>query len=64
MTKHEQVSVNLLSVQKHALKQLAEVEGETMSVIIRRLIREEAVAKGIWPENDANVGEPALDNDT
>ena len=37
----------VLSRDKQALRRLAQVEGETMSVVLRRLIREEARRRGL-----------------
>ena len=45
----ETLSLKVLRRDKAALRLLAAAEGETMSVIVRRLIREEVRRHGLWP---------------
>jgi hypothetical protein len=47
MRKH--VGIVVLPKHKEALRLLAEANGEAMSVTMRRLIREEAQRRGLWP---------------
>ncbi len=50
--KTERLNVILLARDKHALKQLAEQEGEAMAVVIRKLIRKAAKQEKNYQEAD------------
>jgi len=43
------LTVAVMGVHKRALERLAEQDGETQAVIVRRLIRQEAQERGLWP---------------
>lgn len=43
------LNVKVLQEHKFALRELARCEGESMSVTLRRLIKDAALAKGLWP---------------
>ena len=45
----ESLNVKVLKSHKIALKNLARLEGEPMSVVLRGLIRNEAQKRGVWP---------------
>jgi len=47
MSKRAQITFNVLPAQKAALEQIAQAEGEPVSVILRRLIRETAHERGL-----------------
>lgn len=47
MRKTERVSFKLTPSEQYALRQLAKAEGEQMSVVLRRLIREACIIHGI-----------------
>jgi hypothetical protein len=47
--KTEHVKALLTSSHKAALRRIAILDGEPTSVILRRLIREEAARRGMWP---------------
>lgn len=49
MSEPERLGFKLLRRDKEALRRLASVEGEAMSVVVRRLIRNEARRHGLWP---------------
>ena len=52
MGETERLGFKLLPRDKDALRRLTSAEGETMSVVVRRLIREEARRCGLWPVQD------------
>lgn len=43
------LNIRVLREHKSALYALAKCEGESMSVTLRKLIKEAALAKGVWP---------------
>lgn len=43
-----------------ALKQLSAMTGETQSVVVRRLIRQEAQRRGVWPTADRPAEAPEV----
>lgn len=45
----EKLSVNVLPCDKAILRRMAATDGETMAVLVRRLIRQEARERGLWP---------------
>jgi hypothetical protein len=47
--KQERLGIVLRSRDKAAARRLAEVEGESIACVVRRLIRNEAERRGIWP---------------
>jgi hypothetical protein len=49
LSKTEPLNVKVLPEYKFALRALARLESESVSVIIRRLIRQEAQEHGVWP---------------
>ena len=53
MCETERLALNVLRRDKDALRQLAAVEGEAMSVVVRRLIRQAARERGLLPPPDA-----------
>ena len=54
----EEFGLVMSSVEKQALKHLAEVEGGlSQAALLRRLIRQEARKRGLWPEAQAQ-GQP------
>jgi len=50
MAKHVRVSLNMLPIHRQALEEIANADGEGLSVVLRRLIRDEAKTRGLWPE--------------
>ena len=44
----ERISMNISKSDKTALRLLAELEGETMSVLIRRILRKELEIRGLF----------------
>lgn len=46
----DRLSLKVLQVDKAALKHLARIEGETMSVLVRRILRDEFKRRGILEE--------------
>jgi hypothetical protein len=60
MHKSERLSVKLLPDQKAALEDLAQREGESVAVVLRRMIRSEAQRAGLLTTDsaptDANAG--------
>jgi hypothetical protein len=50
-------ALKLAQRDKEALRKIATKEGETMAVVVRRLIREAARKRGLLP-SEANGGEP------
>jgi hypothetical protein len=46
MCKRERLAINVLPAHKRAIEQMAQADGERMSVILRQLIRKEAKARG------------------
>jgi len=57
MEKRESIGLVMLPSHKEALRRLAEVQGEAMAVVVRRLIREEAGRRGFWPPTSAESQE-------
>jgi hypothetical protein len=49
MQRVESIMVSLTPLEKQVARSLALAEGESVSVIVRRLIRTEAKARGLWP---------------
>jgi len=49
LTDIERVNFRVLLAHKIALQNLARLEGEPMSVVLRGLIRNEAQQRGVWP---------------
>jgi len=47
--KTESINVKLLPNYKDSLQALAMVDAESLSVVMRRLIREAALSEGLWP---------------
>lgn len=47
--KDDRLVLKVLASDKTALRRLAEAEGEAMAVVVRRLIREEAKRRHLWP---------------
>ena len=50
----ERLSLKVLQTDKAALRRLARSEGEPMSVIVRRILREEFKRRGLWSPTDTN----------
>ena len=48
----DRLSFKMLRVDKAALRQCALAQGETMSVIVRRILRDGLKRRGFWPPND------------
>jgi hypothetical protein len=48
----ERLALKVLQRDKEALRRLAAAEGEAMSVVVRRLIRQAARERGLWPPVD------------
>ena len=48
------LNVKVLQEHKDALRALAALDGETMSVILRRLIKEAAIKKEVWSDCELN----------
>jgi hypothetical protein len=63
--KTERLSVKVLQADKMALEQMAKADGESMAVIVRRLIREAAKERGLSPTNPglSHPGEGDLPTD-
>lgn len=57
----DRLIVRILPSHKKALRRLAELEGEPVSVTLRRLIRAEAERKGVWPQTEHTEGEAEND---
>ena len=55
--KNERLVVKMLPSDKAALRRLAAAEGEAMAVIVRRLIREAAGRRGLWPPGERQQSE-------
>jgi hypothetical protein len=54
----EHIGVAALPAHKAALRRLAAANGESMAVVVRRLIREEAQRCGCWPPTGmSEIGE-------
>ncbi len=51
----EKLSINVLPRDKEILRRMAAADGETMAVIVRRLIRQEARERGLWPVLNQSV---------
>jgi predicted transcriptional regulator len=49
MTKTERLTVKVLPAHKQALERIAEREDTSSAAIMRRLIRQEAERRGVWP---------------
>ena len=49
LIKTEPLNVKVLPEHKQALRALARLEGEPMSVVLRRLIKQIAQEEGVWP---------------
>ena len=49
LAKTEPLNIKVLREHKQALIALATLEGETVSVVLRRLIRQAALDRGVWP---------------
>jgi len=52
MCETERLALKVLQRDKEALRRLAVVEGEAMSVVVRRLIRKAARERGLLPPAD------------
>lgn len=50
----ERLNLKILQTDKIALRRLAQREGEPMSVIVRRILREEFKRRGLWSPTDTN----------
>ena len=48
----QHIGIVALPAHKEALRRLAHANGETMAVVVRRLIREEAQRRGMWAAPD------------
>jgi hypothetical protein len=48
MLDNRRLSIKVLPAYKQALEQIAIAEGESVSAVVRRLIRSEAKRRGIW----------------
>lgn len=48
----EPLNIKVLHEHKIALRELARQEGESMSVVLRQLIRQAAESKGAWPTDN------------
>ncbi len=57
MERRERIAILLLPAHRKAIERIAEADGEPMSVVLRRLVREEARERGLWPEAQAQ-GQP------
>lgn len=55
MLEIERLSLKVLRADKVALRRLAMAEGESMSVIVRRILREELDRRGLLPADDRQV---------
>jgi hypothetical protein len=49
MDARERISIQVLPEHKAAAERLAQREGESVSVLVRRLIVSEAKRRGLWP---------------
>ncbi len=49
MLETERLSLKVLRTDKVALRRLAMTEGEPMSVVVRRILRDEFKRRGLWP---------------
>ena len=49
-TQTVRLNLKMLRAHKEALRKLAILEGESMSVVLRRLIRQTALNQGVWPD--------------
>ena len=56
---HRDIRIGLLinPLEKETLDRLVKYEGEAMAVVMRRLIRQEAKNKGLWPEKNNHIKE-------
>jgi hypothetical protein len=52
----ESLNLKVLQTDKRALRRLAKLEGESMSVVVRRILRDELRRRGLSPPSvdDAN----------
>jgi hypothetical protein len=53
----ERLGLRVLSRDKRVLRRLAASEGEAMSVVVRRLIRDAARERGLWSADVGNSGQ-------
>ena len=51
MNRIERLSLKVLRKDKDALRRLAAAEGESMSVVVRRLIREAILKRRLWTDS-------------
>lgn len=49
MNKPDKITIKVLPSHYDALRRLAEADQEHASVIVRRLIKQEAERRGVWP---------------
>lgn len=64
MFETERLSLKILRADKVALRRLAKAEGETMSVVVRRILRDELERRNMLPadrRNDIQTRERAHD---
>lgn len=54
MLETERLSLRILRADKIALQRLAIIEGEPMSVVVRRILRNELKRRGLLPTADAD----------
>jgi len=52
-TDRASLTLKMLRRDKEALERLAALEGEPMAVVVRRLIRDAARDRGLWPPQNA-----------
>lgn len=52
------VSVKVLPAHKEALERIAQQEDTSAAAIMRRLIRREALSRGVWPASPASSSAP------
>jgi hypothetical protein len=54
--KSERLTVKVMAAHKNALRTLAQIEGEPVAMIVRRLIRAEAERRNVWQESEKPCG--------
>jgi hypothetical protein len=61
-TRNELLNIKVLPEHKIALKELAILESESMSVVLRRMIKQSAIEKGVWPSDVNRIQKRNLPN--
>jgi uncharacterized protein (DUF1778 family) len=60
----ERLNLKILRSDKSALRRLAAIEGESMSVVVRRIIRNELEQRGLLQPNDESEEENSTPSDS